>query len=481
MLLRVPLLLSLASFVRASEIPAGEILHVRLTEAITSDRNSPADPVEAVLTQAYILDGIELLPARARVTGWVRRASAVGFGWKRERAVIDLEFDAIILEDGTRLPIRAKVSAVDNARETVNREGAIQGMRATATMQGTATSRLWHLPTLNPYPHPALMIHKAFFPYFPQPEIRLPPGTDLSIRLFEPVYTPDAQREVAASAQKPAPALVASLQSRIKTRKGKDSDILNLVVMGDEEELRQAFDAAGWSETRTTTMRSVLRAMRDVLENFVDPNAPMSRMFWNGRMPDLKFQKTLNTYAKRHHVRFWQLPYTEDGKHIWIGAGTHDTGVRFLWKKMHFTHGISPEIDKEREKIVADLRFPGCLSRDELWHRSGIPPMLRNADGGRIVTDGAMSMMDLKPCDHARIGSEEEHRLLARDDKPFLQRYLRRQILVVRHDFLRSNVFYGGVNLGRFLARSWSHHRQNVRTYGPLKEPKPAAAATALR
>ena len=59
----------------------------------------------------------------------------------------------------------------------------IQGIRSSDTPEGRINSRLRHLPTWNPYSDLGLIVYKATFPIFPEPEIYLPEGTDLRLKL----------------------------------------------------------------------------------------------------------------------------------------------------------------------------------------------------------------------------------------------------------------------------------------------------------
>ena len=59
----------------------------------------------------------------------------------------------------------------------------MHGIRSTNTLQGTITSRLKYLPALNPYPDLGLLLFKATFPIFPEPEIYFPAGTDIQLKL----------------------------------------------------------------------------------------------------------------------------------------------------------------------------------------------------------------------------------------------------------------------------------------------------------
>src|SRR5271169_5264976 len=80
----------------------------------------------------------------------------------------------------------AAVVEVENAREQVSK-GVIQGIRSSDTPEGRINSRLIHLPTYNPYSDLGLIVYKATFPIFPEPEIYFPAGTDLRIKLIQPV------------------------------------------------------------------------------------------------------------------------------------------------------------------------------------------------------------------------------------------------------------------------------------------------------
>ncbi len=57
-----------------------------------------------------------------------------------------------------------------------------QYLRAINAPQGRITSGLIHLPTFNPYTDAGLIVYRAVA-VLPEPEIYLPPGTDLRLRL----------------------------------------------------------------------------------------------------------------------------------------------------------------------------------------------------------------------------------------------------------------------------------------------------------
>ncbi len=70
------------------------------------------------------------------------------------------------------------------------KNGVIRGIRSTETPQGEISSRLKYLPSWHLYPDPYLLGFKLLFPVFPEPEIYLPPGTDLLVELKDNVVLP---------------------------------------------------------------------------------------------------------------------------------------------------------------------------------------------------------------------------------------------------------------------------------------------------
>ena len=82
--------------------------------------------------------------------------------------------------------ISTRVEEVENARELV-KNGVIHGVLSSDTFQGRINSRLIHLPTWNPYSDLGLIVYKATFPIFPEPEIYYPAGTDIRLKTKAPV------------------------------------------------------------------------------------------------------------------------------------------------------------------------------------------------------------------------------------------------------------------------------------------------------
>src|ERR1700757_3372436 len=183
--------LAAAQPVRADceNIPPGKSFWVRLVDPVASYSSKPGTLIRAVLIQSPDCDGAPVFPAGLEVDGQVVSARKVGLGFIHETASLEIIFDRIVTADGNVLPIASQVVEVDNARESV-RKGTIRGILATHTPQGRITDGLGHLPSLNPYSAPSLLVYRLFT-VLPEPEIYLPPGTDLRLRLNVPLYVGD--------------------------------------------------------------------------------------------------------------------------------------------------------------------------------------------------------------------------------------------------------------------------------------------------
>jgi hypothetical protein len=87
-------------------VPAGARLTARLDTAVGSDISRVDDPVEATLTQAVIVDGLEVLPAGSIVAGVV--TTAAPSGKVSGRGSLALQFRTVAVPDqGERYDVSA--------------------------------------------------------------------------------------------------------------------------------------------------------------------------------------------------------------------------------------------------------------------------------------------------------------------------------------------------------------------------------------
>ena len=213
-----------------------------------------------------VCDNGVVFPVGTSIEGVVHSVRKVGWGIRHETAALDIRFDRAVVAQGAPVPISASVVEVENAREQVSK-GVIQGIRSSDTPQGRINSRLIHLPTWNPYSDVGLIVYKATFPIFPEPEIYFPAGTDLRIKLTKPVHSlPDggaARRKLAgeSSAELDVERMAASLPRALPQSK--------LIGCRRGESRLRGFARAG---------RIGLPASRLEHQRRLQPNAPSARL-----------------------------------------------------------------------------------------------------------------------------------------------------------------------------------------------------------
>jgi hypothetical protein len=173
----------------------------------------------------------------------------------------------------------------------------------------------------------------------------------------------------------------------------RPSDMTNLMFLGSEQDIVNAFQKAGWSTAAQLNSKSKLETFRAMAEQRGYQEAPMSTLLLEGRPPDLVFQKQNNTFAARHHLRIWRRPARFHGQEVWICSATHDIGIAFSEEDRTFIHKVDTQIDRERAKVVSDLLFTGLVQGIALVDRPDVPTKLFNATGDALETDGKMAVI----------------------------------------------------------------------------------------
>ena len=459
--------LSLVCFVRPAlgcdVLPAGEFVWVRLTAPVSTYSVKAGDAVHAMLTEDVWCDTEMILPLGAQIDGVVRSRHKVGWGIRHETASLELEFNRVIVSPDISFTMTARVEEVGNAREHV-RNGVIEGIRSTNTFQGSINSRLIHLPTWNPYSDPVLIAYKAVFPIFPEPEIYYPAGTDLRLKTTKEIMPPAEMARVAheralglKDPNDRLAQLVRQLHWRVTTKKGVEADIVNLVFLGSEDEVNAAFRQAGWQTADPHTKRTWEKNLYALLDNDGYPQQPMTTLLLDQKEEDMNWQKSLNSYGRRDHLRIWRSSFDGVGDAVWVASSTHDTSAVLSIKNHGFVHHIAPDIDEERIAVIRDLNFAGCVRSVSYVARASVPTTMQNATGDVMRSDGAVAVVELQKCrsESTKVDSTAKNTAFRPGNYTF--RFLRRQILTFRNDIVRANIIYGAYEAGRM---TWTalHH-----------------------
>jgi hypothetical protein len=198
------------------------------------------------------------------------------------------------------------------------------------------------------------------------------------------------------------------------TGDGLPGDPVNLVLIGNLQQLRTAFVIAGWSEADRLGVASSWRMIYAFVLNSPYPTAPFSTLYLYGRGQDIGFQKTIDSSPrKRHHIRFWALSLARaeatvgtasfwlntdrpphDAHVLWVGAGTKDTGFSLTQLTFQITHATDSDTNAERDYIIAELRNNRVI-QDVNSYRSGQRLPLEPVN--HYITDGDVTVARLAP------------------------------------------------------------------------------------
>src|SRR3974377_2109493 len=115
----------------------------------------------------------------------------------------------------------------------------------------------------------------------------------------------------------------------------------------------------------------------------------MKTFLLDGKPEDMNWQKSLNSYGRRDHLRIWQWTPEGGTEPVWVTSSTHDTGAVLSVKYKGFVHHISPDIDNERATVIRDLNFAGCVKSVNYVARHQVPASMHNATGDVMSTAGS--------------------------------------------------------------------------------------------
>ncbi len=204
---------------------------------------------------------------------------------------------------------------------------------------------------------------------------------------FQPLFT---------SLQKELPARVSD-----KPEGGNPGDLVNFVLVGTQDQVKDAFKAAGWVVADKTNQDAVVSALLATLQKNVYVTVPMSILYLFGRAQDFGYEnaQAVQVAQERNHFRIWKAPFQgPQNQTLWAGAGTHDIGIERDQRSANaITHKIDPDVDKERDFIGATLQQAGWVQAMSYMDRPNPVKQTFTATGGEIKSDGRVLVIVLKP------------------------------------------------------------------------------------
>lgn len=196
---------------------------------------------------------------------------------------------------------------------------------------------------------------------------------------------------------------------------GSLSDPVNLYLHGSLDQVRQSFEAAGWTEARPKNLENSLRFGLFAIPGFLERGAvnlwnkitgrhdqltnsdplyhevnsePVDPLEYNGKPEVAAFEKDNNPFGGRHHLRIFDTGKVDDqGQPVWAVAASRDIGLKFdvhRIKTLFLDHVVQPNADMERDVVLRDLRA-GNLVKNVQTHTATWPDLgpehLHSEDG----------------------------------------------------------------------------------------------------
>ncbi|HUJ49993.1 MAG TPA: LssY C-terminal domain-containing protein [Bryobacteraceae bacterium] len=386
-------LLLATGLLAAAPIPSGTEIQIRLTSALNTASGKAGQHFDAVVIAPVVVAGRIAMAAGAKVSGHIVSVTAADD--KDQQASLSLAFDQIA-GDAQKATLAAKVSGIDNARETVASDGLITGIKPSDTGSARLDQGINKVSQKYPGFGDLLSTVKDAVLKKTDANIDYEPGVEMTIALTKALNWTASSSGPNVKAIQPEDALaqlVAREPFRTMAQKpAKPSDVINLMFIASEQQLESAFEKAGWSRADRLNGTSKLETFRAMAEDRGYSEAPVSILYLDGAPPDIVFEKSTDTFNARHHIRIFHRPDKFNGQEVWEAASTHDTGIDFSQESHSFTHKIDPQIDHERAKVVNDLLFTGLVQGLSLVERN-LPPGLSNATGDQLQTDGSIAVL----------------------------------------------------------------------------------------
>ncbi len=168
------------------------------------------------------------------------------------------------------------------------------------------------------------------------------------------------------------PKLLDSIPRRVTDQKHSPGDLVNILIVGTEEEVVGAFTSAQWVKVDGSVESTVLEGVMDTIEKKDYLTMPISTLYLFGRPQD----------------------YKANGRPLWCVAATHDIGFERDQRNNGVTHKIDPAIDGEREFVSQTLSGTGLVARGHVVPTHPVTEA-KTATGGEFHSDGRILILEL--------------------------------------------------------------------------------------
>jgi hypothetical protein len=193
-------------------------------------------------------------------------------------------------------------------------------------------------------------------------------------------------------------ALLESIPRRIMDQNHNPGDMVNILIVGTEDEMVKAFTTAAWVKVDKSVESTVMSGLMATFEKKDYLTMPMSTLYLFDRPQDYGFAhaEPVRVIMSRNHLRVWKSPYQVSGRPLWCVAATHDIGFERDQRNNGLTHKIDPAIDGEREFVNQTLSGTGLVSARGHVVPAHALTTAKTATGGEFHSDGRILVLVLK-------------------------------------------------------------------------------------
>ena len=122
--------------------------------------------------------------------------------------------------------------------------------------------------------------------------------------------------------------LLSKIPRRVSDPARNPGDMVNVLIVGTQVQLVQAFTMAGWVQVDKTVHETTINALLGSLQKKDYLTMPMSILYLFDRPQDYGFAhaEPVRVAMSRNHLRVWKSDFTIEGRPLWCVAATHDIG-----------------------------------------------------------------------------------------------------------------------------------------------------------
>jgi hypothetical protein len=194
--------------------------------------------------------------------------------------------------------------------------------------------------------------------------------------------------------------VIAKLPKHSHSITGARMDLMNLIFVGNEIDIKLAFKAAGWHGAHPASPLHILYGVLAALFHHSYESGPFTPHYVNIGLQDMSFQQLTiqQSFSQRHHLRIYRTGIKLPGdKRVWVGAACYDLKLKVQLLPPFVHHATDPDLDKEREYVVKSLETVGVARLKSVpLNKPALPAKpYRNAHRALYYTDGRAIVVQL--------------------------------------------------------------------------------------